>query len=103
MLVTSVPTSCFLLQSLVWQDIALGTQEPVPKRGLSSCTCRLDIAAERWSDVKAGLAKAEALCAEGGDWERKNKLKVASAHSTAGIRSALTFVGQTGSLNRCCV
>jgi len=53
--------------------------------------------------VKAGLAKAEALCAEGGDWERKNKLKVASAHSTAGIRSALTFVGQTGSLNRCCV
>ena len=26
--------------------------------------------------MKAGLAKAEALCAEGGDWERKNKLKV---------------------------
>ena len=45
---------------------------------LASCN-RLDIAAERWSDVKASLAKAEALCAEGGDWERKNKLKVYQA------------------------
>ncbi len=64
------------------------------KRLSTSVNCRLDIAAERWSDVKAGLAKAEALCAEGGDWERKNKLKVASAHSTARIRSPPTFARQ---------
>lgn len=29
-----------------------------------------------WAKVKAGIDKAHALCNKGGDWERKNKLKV---------------------------
>lgn len=40
---------------------------------------RLDIAYGRWPEVKAGIAKASALCGEGGDWERKNRLKVYEA------------------------
>ena len=31
---------------------------------------------EDWRDVKKLLAKAKLLCDQGGDWERKNKLKV---------------------------
>lgn len=38
--------------------------------------CRLDIALGDWRAVKAGLKKAKQLCEQGGDWERKNKLKV---------------------------
>lgn len=37
---------------------------------------RLDIALGDWRAVKGGIEKAKALCAKGGDWERKNKLKV---------------------------
>ena len=29
--------------------------------------------------MKAGLARAAVLCSEGGDWERKNRLKVYEA------------------------
>ena len=29
-----------------------------------------------WRGVKKLLAKAKMLCDQGGDWERKNKLKV---------------------------
>ena len=29
--------------------------------------------------MKAGIARAGALCEEGGDWERKNRLKVYEA------------------------
>lgn len=38
--------------------------------------CRLDIAAGDWHAVKAGLKHAKELCEGGGDWERKNRLKV---------------------------
>ena len=41
--------------------------------------CRLDMAYEDWHAVKAGLKAAEELCASGGDWERKNRLKVYEA------------------------
>lgn len=41
--------------------------------------CRLDIAAGDWHAVKAGLKAAGELCENGGDWERKNRLKVYDA------------------------
>lgn len=41
--------------------------------------CRLDIAAGDWHAVKAGLKSAAELCENGGDWERKNRLKVYDA------------------------
>ena len=37
--------------------------------------CRGDLAASNWGDVKEGIARAKELCAAGGDWERKNRLK----------------------------
>ena len=40
---------------------------------------RLDIAAGDWRAVKEGLKRAKELCASGGDWERKNRLKVYEA------------------------
>ena len=40
---------------------------------------RLDIAAGDWHAVKAGLKAAAELCENGGDWERKNRLKVYDA------------------------
>ena len=46
---------------------------------------RLDIAAGKWHEVKAGLKKAKELCEEGGDWERKNRLKV-------GLRGAIALL-----------
>jgi 26S proteasome regulatory subunit N7 len=39
----------------------------------------MDLAAEDWAAVKAGIARAKVLCEEGGDWERKNRLKVYEA------------------------
>jgi 26S proteasome regulatory subunit N7 len=38
--------------------------------------CRLDMVAQDWRAVKSGLQHAKELCNEGGDWERKNRLKV---------------------------
>jgi hypothetical protein len=37
---------------------------------------RLELSRGDWRAVKAGLEKAQLLCDKGGDWERKNKLKV---------------------------
>lgn len=34
---------------------------------------------EEWREVKKLLGKAKTLCDQGGDWERKNKLKVRGA------------------------
>lgn len=45
----------------------------------ASARRRLDMAYEDWHAVKAGLKAAEELCASGGDWERKNRLKVYEA------------------------
>lgn len=43
---------------------------------------RLDMAAGDWHAVRAGLAAAAALAEGGGDWERKNRLRMyeAAAH-----------------------
>lgn len=38
--------------------------------------CRGDLAAGNWGEVKQGIARAKELCGLGGDWERKNRLKV---------------------------
>ena len=40
---------------------------------------RLDIAAGEWREVKEGLKKAKEVMASGGDWERRNRLKVYEA------------------------
>ncbi len=48
--------------------------------------CRLDIAHGDWHAVKQNIEKASRLCEEGGDWERKNRLKVCSDFSTIGTR-----------------
>lgn len=40
---------------------------------------RLSMFFEDWHDVKKLLARAQQLCDDGGDWERKNRLKVYQA------------------------
>ena len=40
---------------------------------------RQDVAAGDWTAVKDRLKQAKELCNEGGDWERKNRLKVYEA------------------------
>lgn len=44
-----------------------------------SILCRSDIAFGNWHAVKQHIEKAKKLCDEGGDWERKNRLKVYEA------------------------
>ena len=36
-----------------------------------------------WKAIKKLITSARQLCDEGGDWERKNKLKVPACHYTA--------------------
>ena len=50
-----------------------------PKMDLALALLRLDISRGDWHAVKDGIERAEALCAKGGDWERKNRLKVYNA------------------------
>lgn len=40
---------------------------------------RMHIAEGQWRDMKDSLKRASELMAEGGDWERKNRLKVYEA------------------------
>ena len=47
-----------------------------PKMDLVFSMLRLDLALGDWNGYKKELEKAWDLCAKGGDWERKNKLKV---------------------------
>ena len=47
---------------------------------------RLELSRGDWRAVKAGLDKARGLCTKGGDWERKNKLKVYEAVFLAATR-----------------
>lgn len=49
------------------------------KLDLALSVLRLDIAGARWHDVQRGVDHAHALLERGGDWERKNKLKVYEA------------------------
>lgn len=39
----------------------------------------MDIAAGQWRQVRDGLERASTIMASGGDWERKNRLKVYDA------------------------
>lgn len=47
---------------------------------------RGDMAFEQWPLVKEGIAAAKELCAKGGDWERKNRLKVYEAYYNMAVR-----------------
>lgn len=54
----------------------------------------MDFAAGDWREVKDGLKRAKELVAEGGDWERKNRLKVYEALfllATRDIKKATIF------------
>lgn len=46
----------------------------------------MDMAAGDWREVKEGLKKAKELVTEGGDWERKNRLKVYEALFLLAVR-----------------
>lgn len=48
----------------------------LPSSVLAPVPCRLFILYGDWRKVKALAARAQVLCEDGGDWERKNKLKV---------------------------
>jgi 26S proteasome regulatory subunit N7 len=50
-----------------------------PKMDLAFAQLRLLMASGDWSAVKSDLEHATALCASGGDWERKNRLRVYEA------------------------
>lgn len=50
-----------------------------PKMDLAFSLVRVDIALGDWHAAKKGLDHARSLCDKGGDWERKNKLKVYDA------------------------
>lgn len=50
-----------------------------PKMDLAFSQIRLELSRGDLRAVKAGLEKARGLCDKGGDWERKNKLKVYEA------------------------
>lgn len=47
-----------------------------PKLDAALSLIRLDMALGDWRSVRAGLEKAEKLCEQGGDWERKNRIRV---------------------------
>ena len=57
-----------------------------PKMDLAHSLLRLDIFLGDWNAVKDGLERAQVLCSKGGDWERKNKLKVYEALFLAATR-----------------
>ncbi|DBA66487.1 hypothetical protein WJX79_005321 [Trebouxia sp. C0005] len=50
-----------------------------PKMDLVFSVLKSDIAFGDWHSVKQQIDKAKKLCDEGGDWERKNRLKVYEA------------------------
>ena len=50
-----------------------------PKLDAALSLIRLDMALGDWRAVRAGLSATDALCEQGGDWERKNRLRVYKA------------------------
>jgi 26S proteasome regulatory subunit N7 len=50
-----------------------------PKMDLAFSLLRLHISRGDWTAVKEGIARAQDLFSKGGDWERKNRLKVYEA------------------------
>lgn len=61
-----------------WPAVVLlwGASTPLLPTPRTEPACRLELSRGDLPAVKAGLEKARALCDKGGDWERKNKLKV---------------------------
>lgn len=57
-----------------------------PKLDLSFARMRLFMARGDWLAIKKEMEQAEELCAQGGDWERKNRLKVYKAIYFAATR-----------------
>jgi len=62
-----------------FEDASGRTSGAGPKLDAALALVRLDMALGDWRAVRAGLAQADALCEQGGDWERKNRLKVYKA------------------------
>ena len=52
--------------------------------------CRQDMACGDWWAVRDGIKQAKDLCAKGGDWERKNRLKVYEALYAVSTRDFAT-------------
>ena len=75
---SQLSTPC--IWQLVFHDQALFSQSAsVCTTAKSAASLRSDIAFGDWHAVKQQLDKAKKLCDEGGDWERKNRLKVYEA------------------------
>jgi len=62
--------------SAAWAALQCGSSSS--SSAASQCG-RSDIAFGDWHSVKQQIDKAKKLCDEGGDWERKNRLKVYEA------------------------
>ena len=62
-----------------FEDASGRTSGAGPKLDAALALVRLDMALGDWRAVRAGLDQADALCEQGGDWERKNRLKVYKA------------------------
>lgn len=77
--------ACGVMQCLALRLVQSSKCMPVPAnwQGPSLLRrdgwCRLDIAAGEWTIFKDRLKQAKELCGKGGDWERKNRLKVYEA------------------------
>lgn len=68
-------------------DVAEGkTAGSGPKLDLSFARMRIYMAQGDWHAIKKEMERADGLCAQGGDWERKNRLKVYKAIYFTSIR-----------------
>ena len=78
------------------QDSHLLLLRPVPWRRLlrALLQLRLDMALGDWEAVRRGVERCKGLVAKGGDWERKNKLKVGGW--AGGVISSTGWVGRGG-------
>lgn len=57
-----------------------------PKLDLAFSQLRLELALSDWEAVQQGVERCKGLVAKGGDWERKNKLKVYEAVLLMAVR-----------------
>ena len=61
-----------------------------PKLDLVLCRARLDLGRDDWRALRATLDRAQALAEAGGDWERRNRLKLYEAVAAMGCRKFST-------------
>eukprot|EP01023_Acetabularia_acetabulum_P002035 TRINITY_DN1078_c0_g3_i1.p1 TRINITY_DN1078_c0_g3~~TRINITY_DN1078_c0_g3_i1.p1 ORF type:complete len:315 (-),score=51.81 TRINITY_DN1078_c0_g3_i1:20-964(-) len=63
-----------------WQSASAKAEEKTAGSGIKMDIVfnqmRLEIFYEKWHQIRKSLEKAKVLCDQGGDWERKNRLKV---------------------------